>query len=78
VGCPAFSLTGIDRSALDPLNRRGDVGALMGPDKATMSLDEIGRKKGWFKRKHPWPAEGARAKGDELGLPGHDPFVILK
>jgi hypothetical protein len=42
-----------------------------------MSLEEAGRAKGWVKPKTPWPAEGARAKGNDLGLPGHDPFAIL-
>jgi hypothetical protein len=75
--CPAFDFGQVGLGLFDPLNRTGDVGALMGPDTATMSLDEIGRKKGWFKPKHPWPAEGARAKGDDLGVPGHNPFAIL-
>lgn len=74
--CPSFDLGAVDLGR-DPLNRGGDVGALLGPDTTTMSLDEIGRKKRWFKPKSPWPAEGARAKPDELGLPGHNPFDIL-
>jgi hypothetical protein len=77
VGCPEFNLGDIDLGLLDPLNRHGDVGALFGPDTATMSLDEVGRKKRWFKPKSPWPGDGARAKGDDLGLPGHNPFDIL-
>jgi hypothetical protein len=75
--CPPFDFGELGLGLFDPLNRTGDVGALMGPDTTTMSLDEIGRKKGWFKPKHPWPGEGARAKGNDLGLPGHDPFEFL-
>jgi hypothetical protein len=74
--CP-FDFGSVDLSASDPLNRTGDIGALLGADTTTMSLEEAGRAKGWFKPKAPWPGDGARAKGDSLGLPGHDPFAIL-
>jgi hypothetical protein len=75
VFCPTdFS---IDLGLNDPLNRRGDVGALFGPDTTTMSLDEAAAKKGWAKPKSGWQGNGARAKGSDLGLPGHDPFAIL-
>jgi len=42
-----------------------------------MSHEEVGRKKRWFKPKTPWAGDGARSKGNEFGLPGHDPFEIL-
>lgn len=76
VRCPT-DLGGFDFSLLDPLNRRGDVGALFGTDTTTMSLDEVAKKKGWLKPRGGMPDNGARAKGSELGLPGHDPFAIL-
>jgi len=75
--CPTFSLGDANLGMRDPLNSGDDIGALLGPDTATMSLQEAGRKKGWFKPKSPWPKDGARAQGDDLGLPGHDPFAIL-
>ena len=76
VSCP-FQFGDADLGLLDPLNRRGDVGAMFGADTTTMTLDEVGKAKGWARRKSPWQADGARAKGDDLGLPGHDPFAIL-
>lgn len=76
VFCPTDD-GGFDLGLLDPLNRRGDVGALFGPDTTTMSLDEVAKKKGWRKPKSGWQGNGARAKGNDLGLPGHDPFEIL-
>ena len=76
VSCP-FQFGDVDLGLLDPLNRRGDVGALFGADTATMSLEEVGKAKRWIKRKMPWSADGARAKGDDLGLPGHNPFAVL-
>ena len=75
--CPEFQFGDVMLGMNQPLNRRGDIGALMSADTATMSLDEAGMTKGWMKPKRPWPAEGARAKGNDLGLPGHDPFAIL-
>jgi hypothetical protein len=75
--CPAFDLGNVGLGWNDPLNRTGDVGALFGADTTTMSLDEVARKKGWAKPKTPWPADGARAKGDDIALPGHDPFASL-
>jgi hypothetical protein len=67
----------VDLSVRDPLNRQGDAGVMLGNDTATMSLDEAGRKKGWVRPGAPWQGNGARAKGNELGLPGDDPFAIL-
>jgi hypothetical protein len=55
VGCPSFSLGTIGLDVLDPINRRGDVGALLGPDTATMSLDEAALARGWIK---PLPPKG--------------------
>jgi hypothetical protein len=75
VRCPT-DLGGFDFGLLDPLNRRGDVGALFGPDTTTMSLDEVAKKKGWLKPKAPLEGAGARAKDSGVG-PGHDPFAIL-
>ena len=66
----------VDMGSLDPLNRRGDVGALFGPDTTTMSLEEVAKKKGWLKPKSPLEGAGARAKDSGVG-PGHDPFAIL-
>jgi len=74
--CPP-NFGNVDMGALDPLNRNGDVGALLGADTTTMSLEEAGAKKGWLKPKSGWQGNGAREKGNELGLPGHDPFAIL-
>jgi hypothetical protein len=75
--CPAFHFSDVDLGMTDPLNRNGDVGALFGPDTTTMSLDEVAKKKRWTKPKMPWSQDGARAKGDDLGLPGHNPFDFL-
>lgn len=75
VGCPP-DLSGFDFSLLDPLNRSGDIGALLGTDTTTMSLDEAATKRGWVKPKSPLQADGARAKDSGVG-PGHDPFAIL-
>jgi hypothetical protein len=75
--CPEFRFGDAALGMNDPLNRSGDIGALLSAETATMSLEEAGRAKGWFKPKTPWPAEGARVKGDTLGLPGHNPFTIL-
>lgn len=75
VSCPPdFGL--VDMGLFDPLNRTGDVGALFGADTATMSLDEVAKKKGWVKPKSGWAGEGARAKDSGVG-PGHDPFAFL-
>jgi len=73
--CPP-NFGNVDMSALDPLNRTGDVGALFGPDTTTMSLDEVAKKKGWLKPKAPLEGAGARARDSGVG-PGHDPFAIL-
>jgi hypothetical protein len=76
VKCPTdFGL--FNFGLLDPLNRTGDVGALFGADTTTMSMDEVAKKKGWVKPKGGMPANGARAKSSEFGLPGDDPFAIL-
>ena len=75
--CPAFNFGAVDLGVRDPLNRQGDAGVMIGNDTATMSLEEVGRKKGWVKPGSPWQASGARAKGNDLGLPGEDPFAIL-
>ena len=76
VSCP-FQFGDVDLGLLDPLNRQGDVGAMFGADTATMTLDEVGKAKGWKRPKRAWSGDGARAKSDDLGLPGHDPFAIL-
>lgn len=76
VGCPT-DFGNVDLSVLDPLNRTGDVGALFGADTATMSLEEAAAKRRWLRPKAGWQGNGARAKGNDLGLPGHDPFAIL-
>jgi hypothetical protein len=55
VSCPPPGFGNVDLGVLDPLNRTGDVGALMGPDTATMSLDEAGVARGWVKMP---PAKG--------------------
>ena len=34
---------------LEPLNRRGDSGAMLGADTVTMSLEEAGVAKGWIR-----------------------------
>lgn len=75
IHCPT-DFGSFDFGLLDPLNRRGDVGALFGPDTTTMSLDEVAKKKGWLKPKTPLEGAGARAKDSGVG-PGHDPFAIL-
>lgn len=75
--CPEFHFGDVMLSMNEPLNRQGDIGALLGPDTATMSIEEAGKAKGWQKPKTPWPAEGARARANSLGLPGRDPFAIL-
>lgn len=75
--CPEFNLGNVDMTVRDPLNRTGDSGIIVGNDTSTMSLDEVGRKKRWVKPKAGLPAEGARAKANDLGLPGHDPFDFL-
>jgi hypothetical protein len=75
IHCPT-ELGNFDFGLLDPLNRRGDVGALFGADTTTMSLDEVAKKKGWLKPKAPFEGAGARAKDSGVG-PGHDPFAIL-
>ncbi|MFM9864833.1 MAG: hypothetical protein ACKVRO_14620 [Micropepsaceae bacterium] len=67
----------VDLSVRDPLNRQGDSGIMLGNDSTTMSLEEAGRKKGWVKPASPFQANGARAKPNDLGLPGEDPFAIL-
>lgn len=76
VGCPT-DFGNVNLGVLDPLNRTGDVGALFGADTTTMSMDEAAKKKGWVKPNGDWQGNGARAKGSDLGLPGHDPFAIL-
>ena len=75
--CPEFHLGDVDLGTLDPLNRTGDSGVMLGADTATMSLEEAGRAKRWIKPKMPWSGDGARAKDGDLGLPGHDPFAVL-
>jgi hypothetical protein len=75
IRCPT-DFGSFDFGLLDPLNRRGDVGALFGPDTTTMSLDEVAKKKGWLKPNAPLEGAGARAKDSGVG-PGHDPFAIL-
>jgi hypothetical protein len=75
--CPEFDFGAVDLSVRDPLNRQGDSGVIVGNDTATMSLDEVGRKKRWIKPGAEWQASGARAKANDLGIPGEDPFAIL-
>jgi hypothetical protein len=75
--CPEFHFGDVMLGMRDPLNRSGDIGALLGADTTTMSLEEAGQVKGWIRPKIPWPTDGARAKADSLGLPGRDPFAIL-
>ncbi len=75
--CPESDFSAVDLSVRDPLNRQGDSGVILGNDTATMSLEEVGRKKRWIKPGSEWQANGARAKPNELGLPGEDPFAIL-
>lgn len=75
--CPDSDFSAVDLSVRDPLNRQGDSGVILGNETSTMSLEEAGRKKRWIKPGSEWQANGARAKPNELGLPGEDPFAIL-
>lgn len=75
--CPEFNLGNVDLGVRDPLNRQGDSGVMLGNDSTTMSLEEAGRKRRWIKPGSEWQANGARAKSNDLGLPGEDPFAIL-
>jgi hypothetical protein len=65
VGCPAFSLGSIGLDLLDPVKRSGDVGALFGPDTATMSLDEAALARGWIKPPAPKGQTGLASKTDK-------------
>jgi len=73
--CPYFGFGQI--AGQDPLNRSGDIGALLTSDMATMTLEEAGRAKRWLRPKAALPSDGARSQGSPLGLPGHDPFDFL-
>jgi hypothetical protein len=65
VGCPSFSLGSIGLDVLDPVNRRGDVGALLGADTTTMSLDEAALARGWIKPPPPKGQGGLANKTDK-------------
>ena len=47
--CPSASFNDVDMAILEPLNRRGDSGAMLGADTVTMSLEEAGVAKGWIR-----------------------------
>jgi hypothetical protein len=63
--CPEDRFGNVTLGVLDPLNRNGDIGALMGPDTATMSLDEAAVARGWIKVPPPKGQQGLAGKTDK-------------
>lgn len=51
--CPEFRFGDAALGMNDPLNRSGDIGALLGSDTATMTLEEAAVSRGWIKMPPP-------------------------
>lgn len=63
--CPELEMGEVGIGLFDPLNRTGDIGALLGPDTATMSLEEAGAARGWLKAPPAKGQSGLAARTDK-------------
>jgi hypothetical protein len=63
--CPEFHFGDVDLGALDPLNRGGDSGVMLGADSRTMTLEEAAVAKGWIKTPPPKGQTGLAEKTDK-------------
>ena len=63
--CPEFHFGDVMLGMRDPLNRSGDIGALLGADTATMSLEEAAVARGWIKMPPPKGQSGLVNRTDK-------------
>ena len=64
-GCPEFQFGDVDLGLLDPLNRSGDSGVLLGADTKTMTLEEAAVSRGWIKMPPPKGQSGLVNRTDK-------------
>ncbi|MCE9521027.1 MAG: hypothetical protein K8S25_01185 [Alphaproteobacteria bacterium] len=77
-GCPEFQFGDVNLGLLDPLNRSGDSGVLLGADTKTMTLEEAGVARGWITRPAPKGQSALAGKTDTVNQPrGPEIFDML-